>query len=241
MIKPRVFFDRAINEGDELQLTAAQAHHLFVVLRIKDGSPLEIVGKAGLFEGRVLSNDTALIKAGRFIVATKPLSRVSTVFFAITKGDHNDEVVEKCTELGVREVSLWSAERSVVRYDPHKLATKTDRFLKIATSAAEQSKRLTIPTVTIISFEQLIERVASSQRQSLMLSLESTAIPLHELSLTTPQCDLIVGPEGDFSPDEVSALSKLSPTKVSLGSTTLRSETAAIAGVAGINGRFGFI
>lgn len=238
MILPRVFCDRAVSEGDELQLDADQAHHLFVVLRLKDGATLEVVSGGALYSAKVVSSSAAIVQVTKVTMLAKPCSRVHTVYFALTKGDHNDLVIEKCTELGVSEICLWSAERSVVKFEPHKMASKIDRFLKIARSAAEQSKRLSVPSVQISGFSEILK--APRSRPLITLSLEPEALPISKLSINSDRCDIIIGPEGDFSPAELSALSALGATKISLGSMILRSETAAIAGVAAINACLGF-
>jgi 16S rRNA (uracil1498-N3)-methyltransferase len=234
----RVFCDRAVNEGDELQLDADQAHHLFVVLRLKDGATVEVVSKAALYSAAVTSAAAAIVKITKLLISSKPTSRVHTVYFALTKGDHNDLVIEKCTELGVSEICLWSAERSVVKFEPHKMASKVDRFVKIARSAAEQSKRLSIPNVRISRFDEIINRNFMA-RPMIVMSLEDDAPPIAKLSINSDRCDIIVGPEGDFSPAEFKALYSIGATKASLGSMILRSETAAIAGVAAINACLG--
>ena len=238
---PRVFYNGVVKEGEELQLDKEQAHHLFSVLRLKEGAAVELVSKETLYPSIVVSSIAATLKIGLASTASAATSRVHTVFFALTKGDHNDLVIEKCTELGVSAIYLWQAERSVVKFDPSKFVSKIERFGKIARSAAEQSKRLTTPTIFIGEMQSICDRYGTTKqpRPLIALSLESGATPIRNLQLTAPLCDLIIGPEGDLSPKEYEKLDQIGVTKVSLGAIILRAETAAIAGVASINAIFG--
>jgi 16S rRNA (uracil1498-N3)-methyltransferase len=148
--------------------------------------------------------------------------------FALLKRDATDLVVQKATELGV--AALWP----VLTARTGAQRVNLDRLHAIATEAAEQSERLNVPVI----HEQrplaaLLQSWPAGRR--LFVAAERQAVP--PLVATAEPTALLVGPEGGFSPVELDAL-RQHPlvTMASLGPRILRAETAAIAGLARLQG-----
>ena len=161
---------------------------------------------------------------------TVPLPSPSvTVVQALPKSDRSELAIELATEAGADAFVAWQASRCVARWES---AAKVDKGLRrwgaVARSAARQSRRPYIPSVSgVVSTAELAQRVRDDGATTLVLH-ESATVKLTELSVAQPDSLLlIVGPEGGIADDEISALSDAGATAVRLGPTVLRTSTAA--------------
>ena len=158
---------------------------------------------------------------------------LKTLLFAICKGDTNDLVCEKATELGVNEIIFWKAMRSVPIFDAKSKENKAKRWEKIAQSAASQSGRKTIPVVKITdSLQEALENCKNDENSRFYCSLEPDSINIRNLKNEIKEAIVAIGPEGDFTQQEIELLKKSNYLPVSLGDNRLRSETAAIVAIA---------
>jgi 16S rRNA (uracil1498-N3)-methyltransferase len=163
----------------------------------------------------------------------------------LLKGEKMDLVVQKVTELGVTEIKLLVTERCIVRH-----TRKVPRWRKIAEEAAEQCGRAAIPAVRepqdltaflatrgshpgIIFWEEGGKPLSEAMAQmNAPLPFSHATDPAARPGRTCPQIEIIVGPEGGLSTSEVIEAESRGFVPVTLGSLTLRAETAAIVGVA---------
>lgn len=153
-----------------------------------------------------------------------------TLFFSVLKGDKNEWVVQKATELGVAEIVPL-----ITRYvQAHDRAPKTERLQKIAREAAQQCGRGRIPVVrSAISFAELLPRLSSFDE--VIFPYEKASEPSLRAYLraradkTVRRAAVIVGSEGGFADEEASALQDKGVVPVTLGKRILRAETANVA------------
>ncbi len=153
------------------------------------------------------------------------------LFQGLPKSDKLELIIQKAVELGVKEIIPVQMERSVVKIEPNKVKSKTERFNAIAESAAKQCKRAFIPTVSApLSFKQSLEK--ASELDLLLIPYEneqgikSTIDALAKIKKGF-KVGVLIGPEGGFSDNEI-ALAKTVGTSISLGKRILRTETASI-------------
>ncbi|MCL2502202.1 MAG: 16S rRNA (uracil(1498)-N(3))-methyltransferase [Bacteroidales bacterium] len=148
--------------------------------------------------------------------------------------DRYEWMVEKLTEIGIDEITPLIAARS------ERKIYKTDRIQRIAVSAMKQSLKAQLPLIhPAISFEELIRKpfdgikiiahCGTGARISLKEALEES-LPNRE----TPRCLILIGPEGDFSPDEVALAEANGFQSTHLGTSRLRTETAALTAATGV-------
>ncbi|MGH2727359.1 MAG: RsmE family RNA methyltransferase, partial [Actinomycetota bacterium] len=159
-------------------------------------------------------------------------------FQAIPKKGKLDLVVQKLTELGAASIRLVVGERSVPRWDAAKGNAHAARLGEVARQAAMQSRRAWLPSV--------LPPVPSSA-----LELPSPCVVLDENARTRlgdalpddapAVVGLVVGPEGGFTGDELTAFRERGAIPVSLGPLILRTETAALAAAAVVLGRYGLL
>jgi len=220
-----------------LVLSKEEAHHAVVSLRAKpghevvlfDGAGREASGQITRIQGRQVYVQVGEITRYPFDVAYKV-----TLAAAMTKAHRQGYLVEKCTELGV--ASFWPiiADHSVVR--PSEAAV--DKWFRRAIEAAKQSHRRWVPTVAETqTVAQALARVgefdASALTQPAPPPPAGPSSPPFNVFLSRQRLGasllVWVGPEGGWSENERAAITRSGATATSLGPTTLRSETAAVA------------
>ena len=214
----------AVVDGDE-------GFHAANVRRIRPGEELDL----GDGDGAVAHCVVEDVGKGRLTAkvldrTTVPLPSPSvTVVQALPKSDRSELAIELATEAGADAFVAWQASRCVARWES---AAKVDKGLRrwgaVARSAARQSRRPYIPSVSgVVSTAELAQRVRDDGATTLVLH-ESATVKLTELSVAQPDSLLlIVGPDGGIADDEISALSDAGATAVRLGPTVLRTSTAA--------------
>ena len=214
----------AVVDGDE-------GFHAANVRRIRPGEEIDL----GDGDGTVAHCVVEDVGKGRLTAkvldrTTVPLPSPSvTVVQALPKSDRSELAIELATEAGADAFVAWQASRCVARWES---AAKVDKGLRrwgaVARSAARQSRRPYIPSVSgVVSTAELAQRVRDDGATTLVLH-ESATVKLTELSVAQPDSLLlIVGPEGGIADDEISALSDAGATAVRLGPTVLRTSTAA--------------
>ena len=139
-------------------------------------------------------------------------------------------------ELGATRIVPVISDRCIVRLPPAERAAKAERWRRIAADAARQSDAVWLPEVlAAVDFSDSLERVKSCGRVFAGALCKPPPPPIwNEVAAVAgravPSLGIFVGPEGDFTPDELRALLELA-TPVSFGPTILRAETAAIFGL----------
>ena len=195
-----------VEDLDEPVLADEDRHHLARVLRLRDGDSLTVGDGLGRWRPARFGSD---LRIDGEVVEVPAASRTVGVGFALIKGGRPELVVQKLTELGVDHILPLAAERSVVRWDEAKVASQYERMVRVAREAGMQSRRARLPEVAPVApVESLLDA--------------AMAEPGGEV-LDTDVDVLLVGPEGGWTPEELRER-----RRISLGSTILRAETAAI-------------
>lgn len=154
------------------------------------------------------------------------------LFQGLPKSDKLELIIQKAVELGVKEIVPVQMERSIAKIEQNKIKQKTQRFNAIAESAAEQSKRNLVPTVSEpLSFKLALEK--AKELDILLVPYENQKGILstkEALSLIKKgdKVGIMIGPEGGFSPTEIDLAKQCGGHLISLGKRILRTETAAI-------------
>lgn len=149
------------------------------------------------------------------------------LFIGIPKKDKLELIVEKCSELGIDEISPIITQRTV------KNQTKTERLAKISAEAVEQSHGFYMPTIhEALELKNLnlemngLNLIFHTQENLEMSDLKKLLNTAHG----DENINVFIGPEGGFSPDDLKILNKLeNPKFIKLGERILKTETAAIA------------
>jgi 16S rRNA (uracil1498-N3)-methyltransferase len=224
-----------------VQLTPEQSRHLLTVLRLRPGAELEV------FDGKGRRFRAALTGSGLEIGAPLPAPdrRVDVVLAqALAKGEKMELVIQKATELGAARILPLATERSVVRLDPRRGATRTARWRRIAEEAARQCGRSDVPAVDEpCGWDAVFALLrADPERQGLLLDPDPGELRLGDAARGVSRLLIAVGPEGGFTPGERAHAVESGLLAVALGARVLRSETAGLAAlsvVLHVNGELG--
>ena len=189
------------------------AHHLFRVLRVRDGEVVTVTDGEGRWRATEVVG-RSLRPIGDTV--TEPVLPAFTIASAIPKGDRAEWMVQKLTEIGVSEIVFLHCTRSVVHWDGERGMRQLHRSRRVAREAAMQSRRVWLPRVAgPESFASIV------LRPGVVLAEPGGESPS---SLTSVPTTVVIGPEGGFTADELAVGVPL----VRLGSTVLRVETAAL-------------
>lgn len=224
--------------GDTATVTGELYRHMARVLRLKEGSEVELVDDAGRRHAGVVEEVGAKSLTVRISATTAPPVKDEgpriTLYQGLPKGEKLDLILQKCTELGVAEIVTFDAARSIVKLRGEKSAAKLPRFEKIVQEAARQSGRSSVPGVAIGG---ALSSVLKESRHEVKLLLwegeqRTTLRESFEGHQAPESVAVVVGPEGGLSPEEVEQALAAGFVPVTLGKRILRTETAGLAMVA---------
>jgi len=224
--------------GKTLVLTDEEFKHLSRVLRKKTGDHIRVTdGDDNMYEAVILSLDRS--QAECEIVATKlrmnePKNDVTLAVSLLKNPARIDFLVEKATELGVRNIVPLLCERTIPKHEKH------SRLEKIALAAMKQSGRSYLPKVFMLtSFDTLVNH--STDYSLRLIPHEKTeqsqfvgSVLQHHKKMQSVL--LVVGPEGGFTEQELELAAENRFIPISLGPRRLRSETAAISALSWVVG-----
>ena len=220
-----LFYQPLITDGAHY-LDPDESRHAVRALRSRAGDIIHITdGKGSHFEARITSADQGKC-AFEIISEQREPTPVYSVHMAISPLSHPDRLewfIEKAVELGVSQVSLIHCQRTEKRH------AKPERLLKIAVGAMKQSQRFILPAIQgPVPFEEFCSSCKEEQR---FIAFVDAANPLHLYRAVEAgkSCAVCIGPEGDFTSEEVAYSMNKGFKKVSLGNYRLRSETAGVA------------
>lgn len=224
----RLFVDADLAAGTDVTLSPAQAHQLAAVLRRSPGDAVRLFnGRDGEWLAIIesLTRKAAIVRA-RECLQPQPVEAEISLCFAPIKQSRLDWLVEKATELGAaRLVPVITRRTQVPRINPARLRA-------IAIEAAEQCERLTVPDIDpAVPMERFLADWPPGR--PLVTCIERQDAPLLRAAVPRPPFGILIGPEGGFAPEEVTALQgRVDVMPVSLGPRILRAETAGLAALA---------
>lgn len=221
-----LFYQPGIQLGTT-HLDAEESRHAVRVLRLREGDQLLLTdGKGFFYSAKITAADAK--KCELEILDKKGIPKRNFfihVAIAPTKNsDRTEWFVEKAIEIGVDEISFMLCQNS------ERKTIKLDRIEKIAIGAMKQSQQARLPKINeIVPFQEILA-VTADQR---FIACVDTANPNHLQSVAQGQKKylVLVGPEGDFSKEELAKALQNGFEKVSLGTNRLRTETAGLVAV----------
>ncbi len=232
----RVFVEEPLTIGSSIELDASRSHYVGKVLRLKAGA------KIALFNGQTESDYYAVLEnAGKQLranICSRQDSKTescldSEIIQALSRGDHLDLSIQKCTELGIGRLSIFNAERSQIPLKPGQQEKRFARWRAISIKACEQCGRHIPPAIDFYpSLNELLDTTADRQHK---LILDFEGLLLGDYLAKTARAariSLLLGPEGGLSEPEIEAAKASGFEAVGLGPRVLRTETAAIAALA---------
>ena len=230
----RFFYSGPIAENSIVTLDADAAKHIWQVLRMKEGDHILLTdGKGTLAEGEIHTAERHKCNVSVEKVSFSPrCGKELHLCVAFTKNNSRNEwLLEKATELGVASIIPITTARS------EKAHVRVDRWEKILQSAILQSQQNYLPALAkITSLPAVIKQYSETAQKFVAHCIDDKKrVGLDKLLKPEGDAILLIGPEGDFTSDEVNLCVDNGFLPVSLGRQRLRTETAAIAAAAYFN------
>ncbi|MFA6544746.1 MAG: RsmE family RNA methyltransferase [Limisphaerales bacterium] len=228
--------------GPEVTLSPEESHHALRVLRLGSGDAVTLLDGAGVeARGAIVGTDKHAVRvAVRERIVHPPLRCEVTLLQALPKGRLMDSIVEKATELGAARIVPLLTEHTVSRPDEDHAANKLEKWRTTALEAVKQCGNPWLPRIDApVSFAEFLRR-GERFDLAIVASLHPGARSVREVfagfeTRERPRpagVAVWVGPEGDFTPQEIAALVGGGVQPVTLGPRVLRCDTAAIAALA---------
>lgn len=236
---PRIYHAEALALGSEIELNDDAANHVGRVLRLREGAELALFcGNNMLYQATICAASKKNVSVK--ITAETPANRESPLAIhlaqGISRGERMDFVLQKSVELGVTSITPLFTERCTVKLQGERLAKKQEQWQRIVISACEQSGRNFVPEVRpALSLADWLAQEASGPR----LMLEPTAVDSFATLKPNTAFEILIGPEGGFSDQEVSFCHQHDCQGVQMGPRILRTETAALAAITALQCQFG--
>jgi 16S rRNA (uracil1498-N3)-methyltransferase len=243
---PRFFVDITLHADEVVTLPDEVTRHV-QVLRLAPGDAIALFnGTGGEFAAEIASVEkrTATVRVGaRRDIEAEPPYRL-TLVQGIAGSDKMDWLIEKAVELGATGFVPLQTARGVVRLSGERALRRHAHWQRIVQAACEQCGRNRLPDVAVSrefgAWLDALPPMPADDELRVLLSPRAS-MPFAALPDTAPKGEvtLLIGPEGGLSPDEEDAARSHGFIAVELGPRVLRTETAGIAVLAALAGRWG--
>ena len=221
----QIFFIPEIS-GDIVNLSAEESKHAVKVLRLSDGDRVQIVdGKGGFYQAEIVDANpkSCALKITESVSGFEKRNFKLHIAIAPTKNiDRFEWFLEKCTEIGIDEITPLLSEHS------ERKVIKPERLEKILVSAMKQSLKAYLPKLNELTrFADLLDKEFHGKK---FIAHCNDGLKPHLKNELTSGDDvlILIGPEGDFSPEEVELAKAKGFQEISLGNARLRTETAGV-------------
>lgn len=235
----RFFVPPAVGTPATLELSEGDSHHATRVLRLEPGAKVELLDGVGrIFSGRISVPTRRCVEVAITGVRQVPAPPRIVLAPALLKGKAMDWLVQKATELGVAELRPLALSRCVAVVKP---GEAEDKVADWTTTAREACKQCGNPWLPRLHSAQSLKEFLSGLPAGLLIvaSLgEGVGRPralvesARASGAVVTAATLVLGPEGDLTPEEERLLRAAGARPMTLGPLVLRAETAALAGLA---------
>ena len=218
-------------DGGVLRVEGTEARHIRKVLRLKAGDPVT------LFDGSAREYDGCIVELGPSFVLVRVEKACSpqkdspleiTLAQSLLKGEKMDYVIQKATELGVKEIVPFFSSRSVPLLERSKRQERHHRWERIGMEASKQCGRAILPVVrSLQDYDEMLRLVPGDALRFILWEKEGMVLK-QALKRSAEKIFFIVGPEGGLSETEVEASKKAGFIPVTLGKRIVRAETASL-------------
>ena len=224
----RLFYSKSLSLNLNDKLDKSQSHYVSKVMRIKENEVFSLFNNSGEWEAKIININKSIVE---FNVTKQLRQKENTkelwLAFSPIKSNYFNFMIQKATELGVTKFLPVIFERTIVR------KINKERLEKVIIEAAEQSNRITVPS---IEDPQKLKSFLNNDMDLIFSDLNTTNTKIDIKKLTTKPTCVIIGPEGDFSEEEREEILKFKGVQpIKINENILRSETAVISALSIIN------
>lgn len=230
---PRFYIPNPRIENGLLKIEGDEVKHIRKVLRLKTGDEILVFDGLGKeFEGTIVEEgrSSVMVKIRDMLSPKRDSPLEVTLAQSLLKGEKMDYLIQKATELGVKEIIPFFSSRSVPLLEKSRSLKRHHRWEKIAVEAAKQCGRGVVPKIESLQTYSDMLHAASADQLRLIL-WERDGIKLRDMlegSKERRKVFFMIGPEGGFSQDEIEKAERVGFIAVTLGRRILRAETASL-------------
>jgi 16S rRNA (uracil1498-N3)-methyltransferase len=232
-----LFFTPDISSTSEYILNEDESKHCIRVLRLQKGDKVILIdGKGGKYDATIEDDNVKRCKVSIINIHKEKQRATYSLRLAIAPTKNNDRLewfIEKATEIGIDEISLIQCEHS------ERITVKAERMERVAISAIKQSVKSFLPKINgIITLKEFLKQTKTiTGHKFIAHCYEPFTEKKHIKNLYIKNNDVLVliGPEGDFTIDEVKQALNEGFQEISLGNSRLRTETAALYAITALN------
>ena len=243
----RFYVPKECVKDDKIVIKGKEAHHILRVMRLKEGDKVVVFDGTGCeYMGFIKEADERREKALVEVVRTEkpPKESVPEIILAqaIPKRKKMDYIVEKATELGVSRIIPLVSERTIIRpHDGKNSNEKIKRWRRIARETSKQCGRSDIPVIDKITLYREMPSRLDEYDIALMACLENERVSIKKAieGFSRGKILVFIGPEGDFTQDELQMADKDNCRFISLGNRVLKSDTAGLFVLSALSYEFG--
>ena len=242
MSAPRFYCPPPLPLNTNYELPPEAAHHASRVLRLRVGDAVQIFdGMGNALDATInaINGKRVLLGNLQTFMGQQESGLHIVLAQALCGNDKMDWVMQKATELGAAEIVPVQAQRSVAKLSGARAEKRANHWLSVAVSACEQCGRNTLPQ---LHAPQDLSAWLAAQRLTpgaKFILLPGGASNLHSQPRPQGRVTLLIGPEGGFTTDEANVAQQAGFVPILLGPRVLRTETAAIAGIAALQTLWG--
>jgi 16S rRNA (uracil1498-N3)-methyltransferase len=230
---PRFYVSHPHIENGLLKVEGDEVKHIRKVLRLKAGDGIVIFNGTGKeYEGRIVEEGPSSVEIIiENIFASEKESHIEiTLAQSLLKGEKMDYLVQKATELGVKEIMPFLSSRSIPRLEKSVSLRRWRRWEKIAVTASKQCGRGVVPKIEPLQdYSEMLRNISPGSLHLVFWEKEGAKLKeVLEGLKEKIKIFFIVGPEGGLSQEEVGLAKENGFIPVTLGKRILRSETVSL-------------
>lgn len=237
----RIYQNYTLLENAKMELDENAFNHLIRVLRLKVGAEVTLFDGSNRILPAVIceiDKKKVLVQTQIFQTQNRESPLVIELGQVISRGEKMEFTIQKAVELGISRIVPLISKRCGVKADPERIAKKVAQWRKIAQSACEQCGRNIIPEISeVMSLDDWCEQVVAEFKMTLhpRASMKLSQIQFEQKKSVA----LLIGPEGGLTDEEIDMTNQHQFEEVQLGQRILRTETAALTVLAGLQCLYG--
>lgn len=238
---PKFFVKSNQINNNKIQILGDDVNHIVNVLRMKKEDELQVCNQetGENYESRIIEimkNSVECEIMEKLDYTTESNVNI-TLFQGIPKFEKMELIIQKNTEVGVKQIVPVMMERTIVKLDEKVASKKIERWQKIAEIAAKQSMRDIIPKIENVkklkdienlNYDIVLVAYENEDKNMLKTELEKLKAINNKNGENTYNIAIVIGPEGGISEKEIEILKNKNSKFVSLGKRILRTETAGL-------------
>jgi 16S rRNA (uracil1498-N3)-methyltransferase len=223
------FFSRNISEDcSSLYLVDDDHIHCTKALRLSFGTPISVIdGRLSLYHCTIqdIERHRTFCKI-HDISKYEPIPILRSIAIAPTKNAARLEwFIEKAVEIGIDTIYIFHSTRT------ERKTVNLSRIEKLMIAALKQSERVLLPEVKVLKNIKELEKETKYYDCKMIAHLDVGTVDMRSVEMAGKNSLLLIGPEGDFTPEEIDFFASRNYISVSLGNFRLRTETAALVGL----------